>query len=176
MRRLIAHIRRLRRDERGVAAVEMALVTSVFAVALLNAVEVGRYAYILMEAEQATQAGAEAALVTCDLQHVPATQNCSGLSSAVTTAIQGTSLGTKVSLNGGLTEAYYCLNASNALVQVSDLSSKPSDCSSVGNSGLAPVLYLQVHTTYPYAPIFHGLTVGQSFPTTVQKTAWMRMQ
>jgi len=157
------------------AAVEMSLISGVFAVALFNAVEVGRYAYILMEAEQATQAGAEAAFVACDDQHVPATQNCPNLTSAVTTAVQGTSLGTHVTLNGAISEGYYCLNASNALVYASDVSSKPADCSAFGNAGLSPVLYLQVHTTYTYAPIFTGFTVGSSFPTSVQKTSWMRM-
>lgn len=169
-------MRRFGADERGIAAVEMALVSGVFSVALFNAIEVGRYAYVLMEAEQATQAGAEAALVACDSQHVPATQNCPALSSAVSTAIQGTSLGNHVSLNGAISEGYYCLNASNALVYASDISSKPSDCSAYGSGGLAPVLYLQVHTTYTYAPIFTGFTVGSTFPTAVQKTAWMRMQ
>jgi len=168
-------IQRLRRDERGMAAVEMALITSVFAVAMMNAVEVGRYAYILMETEQATQVGAQAALVACDAQHVPATQACPSLTSAVTTAVQGTSLGSAVSLNGAIAEGYYCLNASNALVYASDVNSKPANCAAFGNSGLSPALYLQVKTRYTYAPMFRGMTIAQSFPTAIQKTAWMRM-
>jgi Flp pilus assembly protein TadG len=168
-------MRRFGADQRGMAAVEMSLISGVFAVALFNAIEVGRYAYILMEAEQATQAGAEAALVTCDAQHVPATSNCPALDTAVTTAVQGTSLGTHVTLNGAISEGYYCLNASNALVYAADVSSKPSDCSAYGNAGLAPVLYLQVHTSYTYAPIFTGFTIGSTFPTAIQKTSWMRM-
>jgi Flp pilus assembly protein TadG len=166
-------LHRFRRDERGVAAVEMALITGVFAVATMNAVEVGRYAYVLMEAEQATQTGAEAALVTCDAQHVPATQACPNLNGAVTTAIHGTSLGSAVSLNGAIGEGYYCVNASGALVFASDLSSKPANCSAFGNASVAPALYLQVRTRYAYAPIFPGLTVVKS--TSIQKTAWMRM-
>jgi Flp pilus assembly protein TadG len=172
---LIRHIRRLHADQRGVAAVEMALVTGVLTVAVFNAVEVGRYAYVLTEVGQATQVGAQAAYVACDSQHVPATQNCPGLNAAVTTAIQGTSLGSQVSLNGAISEAYYCINSSNALVYASDLASKPADCSAYGNPGLAPVLYLQVHTAYTYAPIFNGFTIGNTFPTSVRKTTWMRM-
>jgi Flp pilus assembly protein TadG len=168
-------MRRFGADTRGVAAVEMSLVTGVFAVALFNALEVGRYAYVLMEAEQATQAGAQAAYVACDSQHLPATQNCAALNNAVTTAIHGTSLGTSVGLNGAISEGYYCLNASNALVLAADVNSRPADCSAQGQPSLAPVLYLQVHTTYAYAPMFPGFTIGQSFPTSVQKTAWMRM-
>ena len=174
---LKSFLRRLRRDERGIAAIEAAFITSAFAIAMLNAVEIGRYAYIKMEAEQATQVGAQAALVACDAQHVPATQSCPNLNSAVTTAIQGTTLGSKMSLNGAgaITEGYYCLNAAGALVSVSGVSSKPADCSAAGNSSLKPVLYLQVHTRYTYAPMFPGLTVAQAFPTAVLKTAWMRM-
>jgi hypothetical protein len=168
-------LRRFRRDERGVAAIEASLIISVFAIAMLNAVDVGRYAYILMEAEQATEVGAQAALAACDPQHVPATQSCPTLTSAVTTAIRGTTLGSKMSLNGAITEGYYCLNTAGVLVFVSDVSVKPGNCASAGNSGLSPVLYLQVHTSYTYAPMFPGLTVAQKFPTAVQKTAWMRM-
>lgn len=167
--------RRFRRDERGVAAIETSLIIGVFSVAMMNAVDVGRYAYILMEAEQATEVGAQAALNACDAQHVPATQSCPNLTSAVTTAIQGTSLGSAVSLNGAITEGYYCVNAAGALVYASDVSSKPSDCSGFGSPGTRPGLYLQVHTQYAYAPIFPGLTVAKTFPKSVQKTSWMRM-
>lgn len=175
MTRLGGHIRRFGADERGIAAVEASLITGIFAVALFNAIEVGRYAYIQMETTQATQAGAEAALVACDDQHVPATTNCAGLSTAVTTAVQGTSLGTHITLNGAISEGYYCLNNLNKLVFAAALNAKPSDCSAFGNSSLQPVLYLQVRTAYTYAPIFTGLTIGQTFPTAVRKTAWMRM-
>jgi Flp pilus assembly protein TadG len=168
-------LRRLRRDERGVAAIETALITGVFAVAMMNAVDVGRYAYVLMETEQATQVGAQAALVACDAQHVPATQSCPNLNSAVTTAIHGTSLGSAVTLNGAITEGYYCINGSGALVYASNISSKPADCSGFGSPGLSPALYLQVHTSYAYAPIFPGLSIAKAFPKSIQKTSWMRM-
>jgi Flp pilus assembly protein TadG len=174
--RLSALLRRLRRDERGVAAVEMALVTGFFCVAIFNAVEVGRYAYILMEAGQATQAGAQAAYVACDSNHLPATENCPALTPAVTTAIQSTTLGAAIALNGPVTEGYYCLDASNALVYVAPVDAKPGDCSDVGQPALTPALYLQVATTYSFTPIFDGLTVGSTFPASVRKTAWMRMR
>jgi Flp pilus assembly protein TadG len=168
-------LRRLRRDERGVAAVEMSLITGAFAVAMLNAVDVGRYAYILMETEQATQVGAQAALVACDGQHVPATLSCPNLSTAVTTAIRGTSLGSAVSLNGAITEGYYCIDASGALVYAGPANAKPATCSGLGPPAFVPALYLQVRTRYAFAPMFPGLSVAQAFPKSIQKTAWMRM-
>jgi Flp pilus assembly protein TadG len=172
---LTSHLQRYLRDERGVAAIEMAMITSIFAVAAMNAIDVGRYAYVLMEAELATQAGAEAALVTCDAQHVPATQACPNLNSAVTTAIGGTTLGSAVSLNGAIGEGYYCVNAAGALVLAGNVNSKPADCSAFGAAAGTPALYLQVRTRYAYKAIFPGLTVAQAFPASVQKTAWMRM-
>lgn len=170
-----AFIRRFGRDRRGVAAIEMSLVASAFAAALLNAVDVGRYAYVLMEAEQATQAGAQAAFVTCDSAHLPATQNCPMLTSAVTTAIQNTTLGSAVSLNGPVSEAYYCVNGSGVLTYAAGVNSKPSDCSGFGNPSGAPGLYVQVSTTYHYSPIFGSFSIARNFPATVNKTAWMRM-
>lgn len=175
MIRIARFLRRLRGDARGVAAVEMSLVTGVFTLAMLNAVEVGRYAYILMESGQATQAGAQAAYVACDSNHVPATVNCPSLDQAVTTAAQSTSLGAHISV-AAIDEGYYCLDATNALVYASDVSNKPSDCSAYGQAALSPVLYLQVHTSYAFTPIFGSFTVGSSLPASIQKTAWMRMQ
>ena len=168
-------IRRFGADERGVAAVEMSLIAGFFTVALFNAMELGRYAYIVAEAHEATQVGAQAAFVACDAQHVPATVNCPDLNTAVTTAIRSTSLGSRVALNGAIDEGYYCLNASNALVYASDVNSKPANCSAFGNAGLTPVLYLRVHTTYSYTPLLRGMTIASSFPATIRKTSWMRM-
>lgn len=173
--RLAAFLGRFRRDQRGLAAIEMAFVASAFAAALLNAVDVGRYAYVLMEAEQATQAGAQAAYVTCDSTHIPATQNCPGLNTAVTAAVQNTSLGSAVALNGAIGEGYYCVNSSGVLTYASDVNSKPADCSAYGVASGQPALYLQVHTTYHYTPIFGSFSIAGTFPATVTKTAWMRM-
>ena len=128
-------LRKLRDDTRGVAAIEFALCASFMAVGLLNAVDVGFYAYRRMEVENAAQAGAQAAWKTCYDQRsmLPATQNCSGLNNAITTAIQATNLGKGVSLAAGYPiEGYYCANASNILQAVGDLSNKPGNCSAAG--------------------------------------------
>jgi hypothetical protein len=129
-----------------------------------------------MESEEATQAGAQAAFVACDSAHVPATENCPDLNTAVATAIHGTSLGSAVSLNGAIDEGYYCLASTGALALASDVDDKPSDCSAFGASGVTPVLYLQVHTTYTYTPIFGSFSIAHTFPTPITKTAWIRME
>ena len=71
-----------------------------------------------MQVENAAQMGIMSALSTCAMTQIPATvgSNCSGLSAAVTTAIQSTSLGTAVT--GAISEGYYCMNSSNVLILV----------------------------------------------------------
>jgi hypothetical protein len=150
------------------------------AVGLLNAVDVGYYSYRRMEVELAAQAGAQAAWKTCNDQRtmLPATLNCPGLSNAITVAIQGTSLGTAVSLASGYpTEGYYCVNSHNALQSVGTLSSKPSDCSAAGSPTTSPGDYIQVRVTYKYTPMFKGITVMSLWGgiTSITMTSWMRM-
>jgi Flp pilus assembly protein TadG len=164
-----------RSERSGSAAIELAVIGSILAVAAMNAAEVGRYAVYSNAVGSATQAGAEAALVACDTAHTPATTNCPNLTTAVTTAIQGTALGTQVSLSGPITEGFYCLNGSNQLVYMADVSNQPADCSSVGQPTLRSVLYLQVSTTYAYQAMFPQLTMVRAFPQAITRTSWMRM-
>lgn len=165
---------KFRDDRRGVAAIEAALLTGVFTMAVLNTVDVGKYAFVFMETRAATQAGALAAIKACDVGKVPATVNCPGLSAAVTAAVQGSSLGSAVQLQGALVEAYYCLDGTELLF-VGDLDNKPADCSEVGHADALPVLYMRVSTTYAYTPLFGDVSVAAAFPTPITTTAWMRM-
>ena len=168
--------RTLHGDRRGSASIELALCALVLAVALMNAVDVGYYIYNRMEVENAAQMGAQAAWKTCNQTSLlPATVNCPGLNSAVTTSIHSTTLGTSVSLPlGSPSEHYYCINTSSALQVVGTLNSPPTNCSSVGNASLQPGDYLLVQVSYSYAPLFPGVTVMSA--QTVSKTAWMRMK
>ena len=121
--------------------------------------------------------GAQAAYEACDTSVLPATTKCTGLSSAVSTAIQSTSLGTAIQLKSGSpAEGYYCLNGSNELVKVSEVSSKPADCSAVGSASVEPGDYIKVETSYTLKPIFPGISVGGMLPSTITASAMMRMQ
>lgn len=53
-----------RRDERGVTAVEFALILPIFLLFLLGLIDVGRYAWSVNQAEKATQIGARWAVAT----------------------------------------------------------------------------------------------------------------
>ncbi len=163
-------------DQRGVAAVEFGLFAIFLSLAFVNVTDTSIYIYQRMQAENATQVAVQAAFKTCDLPQLPATINCPGLANAIQKAIQSTSLGTSVSLvSGSPTEGYYCINSSNALQYVSSVSSKPADCTAAGTPSLQPGDYIQVQTTFPYAPLFPGLSVTSTFATPINRTAIMRL-
>ncbi|MGH6910230.1 MAG: hypothetical protein ACREEG_08600, partial [Phenylobacterium sp.] len=147
----------------------------VFFGALINAVEVGRYGLALMQLNTAAQAGVSAAYHTCDAAHLPATQNCPALAGAVATALQSTSLGGGVALEGTLTEGWYCVTGDKKLKYMADPLSKPADCSAVQNPTAAAGLYLSVQAKYDYKPMFPG-TVTQTFATPLKRTAMARFQ
>jgi Flp pilus assembly protein TadG len=166
-------------DSRGLAGIDFALTALLLALGLLNAVDAGYYAYRRMEVENAADAGAQAAWKLCSDQSsmLPATQNCSGLTTTITSAIHGTSLAAAVSLaSGSPTEGYYCVNSSNNTLQfVSGPSSRPSSCGPAGTASAPPADYLQ-QVTHPYQSLFPGLSVmGALGITSITKTSWMRM-
>jgi Flp pilus assembly protein TadG len=163
-------------DQRGVAAVEFGLFAVFLAAALANVADVSTYVYQRMQVENATEVAVQAAFKACGLSQLPATTNCPGLLTAMQQALQSTSLGTSVSMvSGSPSEGYYCVNSSNALQYVSDVSSKPADCTAAGMPSLQPGDYIQVQTTFTYAPLFSALSVASTFPTPINRTAILRL-
>ncbi len=172
----IGRAREIWTDQRGVAAIEFGFFSIFLSLALVNVADVSIYIYQRMQAENATQVAAQAAWKACDLSQLPATTNCAGLATAIQNALGSTSLGTRVSLiSGSPAEGYYCVNASNTLQYVSDVSSKPADCAAAGMPSLQPGDYIQVQTTFPYAPLFPGLSITGTFATPINRTAIMRL-
>ena len=167
-------MRAFRADERGIAAVEVALVGALLTTALFNVVEVGRYTYVAGQVAAASQAGAQAALVTCTTTQTPVTSNCPSVGTAITAALQGTTLGSSVTQLGSLSERWYCVNAAGALQDMAAAANKPANCSASGGSGV-PGLYVTVQATFTYQPIFPGLTIVNALPATVTRSAWMRV-
>lgn len=177
IRRLASFLRRFDRDDRGVAAIETALVGTVILAGLLNVVEVGRYAYTTMQVNAASQAGAQALIVSCGPSDTPVTENCDDVEGAVETAIAGTSLGDKVELDGALDEGWYCISDDKTLEKVAAASApKPSNCDDEDMPTGPAALYVKVKVATAFAPIFPGLTIAESFPDEITKTAWMRVQ
>jgi len=166
----------LRTDIRGLASIEFALIAGFLCYALLNVADVSVFLFDRVQVNNATQMGAQAAWATCDLNHLPASTKCPAMNGAVTTAVQSTQLGNSVTLQSGSpSEGYYCVNSSGALTWVSNASSPPNNCSSVGSASTVPADYVVVQTTYNYAPIFPGLSVGGLLPTTLTSTSYVRL-
>ena len=173
----LRRFRQFATDSRGTSGVEFALIASFLVVGLFNAVDLGRYYYLRMETENAAQTAVQAAWQTCNTDHLPATTNCSGLNAAMTAGVQSTSLGSSVALASGYpVETYDCVDLSGALVSVSNVSSKPADCSSVGNATDTPGDYIKVQTTYTYTALFPGVSIGDTLPSPITATALMRLQ
>jgi Flp pilus assembly protein TadG len=179
--------RRYGRDTRGVAAAEFALWVSALTVPILGAVDLGFYAYQDMQLNSAAQAAAQAAWSLCNSSTpaAPAATSCAGLQTALATAAHSTGLGTSAVLQAG-SEGYYCLTTAGALVQVpgSTLGSIPTSGSGTAPTGGAtncsayarlPGDYVQITVNHTYAPVFAGLTLVKLLPTTMSRTAWMRL-
>lgn len=169
-------LRSLRKDVRGLAAIEFALIAGFLCYALLNVADVSIFLFDRVQVNNATQMGAQAAWATCDLNHLPASTKCPGMNSAVTTAVQSTGLGNSITLQSGSpSEGYYCVNSSGVLTWVSNVSSPPNTCTSVGSASTVPADYVVVQTTYTFAPIFPGLSVGGLLPTSLTSTSYVRL-
>jgi Flp pilus assembly protein TadG len=176
----IAMWKRFARDAKGTAAVEFAVGGMVLVIGVLNAVDLGYYSYQRMEVENAAQVGAQAAWKTCNdvSTMLPATLKCTGLTTAITAAVQSTSLGSAVSLSSGYPiEGYYCAASSGGLQRVGDVSaSAPSSCSAAGNANVSPGDYIQVAVSYTYSPLFPGFSVmGLWGVSSISMTSWMRL-
>ena len=181
MRKLAEKIAAIRSDQRGASALEFAIFVGILAFGLLNTADISIYIYKRMQVENATEMAVQAAWKTCDPNQgqLPATvgSNCPGLTTAITNAVHSTTLGTQVSVQtGSPTEAYYCLNSSGALQNVGAVSSPaPADCSVTGNASQQPADYIQITTTFSYAPLFSGVTIASRFTTPIVRTGMMRL-
>jgi len=163
-------------DKRGTSAIEFSFFAVLLSLAALNIVDVSVYMYQRMQVENAAEMGAQAALKACNVDLLPAKTNCPGFMTAITNAIQSTSLGSKVTLQSDSpSEGYYCVNSSNALQYVGGINAKPADCTAAGKPNLQPADYIRIGTTFSYQPMFSGITVAGMLATPITKTAWMRL-
>ncbi len=152
--------------------VEFALAAPILVVLLLNLVDFSVLIWATMQTDNSAQMGAQAAFKTCATGPLPAmtTGNCSTLTTAITTAMQSTALGSGVTLASGYpAENYYCTSGTS-LQSVGTYSSPPSpfDCSAAGNASIV------VKVNYSYTPTFSGLSLASS--QTLSATAVQRLQ
>ncbi len=178
-RKLTSSASALQTDERGASALEFAIFAGMLAFGLLNTADISIYIYKRMQVENATEMAAQAAWKACDPSkgYLPATLSCPNLTTLMTQAAQSTGLGNQVTIaTGSPQEGFYCLNDAGALQHIANASlNPPADCSSTGLPGQQPGDYIQVTTSFSYAPLFPGVTVAGVFPTPIMKTSMMRL-
>jgi len=176
------------RDTSGAAAAEFVLWLSILIIPILSVVDLGVFAMQRMQVDVASQAAVQAAWRLCDTptKLTPASDNCPGLASVITAGAQSTSLGTAVTLaSGSPLNGYYCA-ASDATLKPAGATttwtigasapSKPGDCKFVTTgSKTAPGEWIKVTVNFTYAPVFPSVSIASLLPTTISRTAWVRL-
>jgi len=173
IRKLLETAHFYRKGSGGAAAAEFALILTLLVVPVLNVVDFGIYVYDRMQLDNAGQSAVQTAWAQCAATGlIPATVNnyCSGLSTAMTTAAQSSSLGSGVSVTS-TTEDYCCPGAGALTCQGSVSNTTPAACA----SGEAPGDYLFVTVSYTYAPLYSGVSLASLLTTPITRTAWMRL-
>jgi Flp pilus assembly protein TadG len=165
---------RFRRDERGAAAAEFALILTLLAIPILNVVDLGNYVYQRMELDNAAQVAAQAVWSAAGSANcktpVTVSGNCPNLSTIISTAMQSTPLGSNVSLSAK-SESYYCVNSSGALVSAGSVSGSRPTCS----DGQAAGDYVLITSNYTYTAVFTGVSVVSLLTNPIARTAWTRL-
>jgi Flp pilus assembly protein TadG len=174
------------KDTRGAAAAEFVLWLSVLIVPILSVVDLGVFAMQRMQVDVASQAAVQAAWRLCDTptKLAPASDNCPGLAAALTAGAQSTTLGTAVTVGSGV-NGYYCAAADGTMKPAgatttwligASAASKPANCSYVmTGSKTAPGEWIKVTVNFTYAPVFSSVSVASLLPTTITRTAWIRL-
>jgi len=178
---MIGRVHDFARERSGAAAAEFAMFVLILAPLLLNLGDMGFYAYVRMQVENAAQAGAQAAFANCS--NTPANSaNCPNLSTAVSSAVSSTSLGDKVSwtnkstmFTGSAPQGVdtYCpssTNSTNAIVYTNSTS-----CDGTTSTGATPGTYARIDVSYTYTPLFKGATIASLFPATITATTYQRL-
>ncbi|WP_162938758.1 TadE family protein [Brevundimonas naejangsanensis] len=184
----------LRHGRDGAAGVEFALWLSVLTIPILNVIDIGLYVHRRMQVEEAAQVAAQMIWETCDTRaKLPATDatRCPLLTAPtnrILAAAQSTSLGAAVQLRNpdepdapiqrvGVTEGYFCITPSGDRQQVAaPPAARPADCTSVGGAATTvPGDYVTVTVSYPYAPLFNGVSLGGMLTTPIVRTSTMRL-
>jgi Flp pilus assembly protein TadG len=158
-----SRFRQMVQNHDGNVIIEFAFVAPVLLVLIVNILDFSSLIWDKMEVDYSAQMGAQAAYKTCSTGTMPATSNCTGLNTAVTSAVQATSLGTGVTLASGYpTETYYCVSGTTLQSVATYPSSPPATCTAYGNPTVTPGDYIEVDVTYSYSPTFSGLSLASA--------------
>jgi Flp pilus assembly protein TadG len=167
------------RNTGGAAAAEFAMFAVVLAPLLMNLGDMGYYAYVRMEVENAAQAGAQAAWANCSAS-TPSATNCPDMTNAITSAVQSTSLGSNVTWTNSAdmwsatghpygVDTYCPDSSTNSLVYSN------ATCSDTTSTDAAPGTYVKITVSYTFHPLFRGATIASLFPATITRSTYQRL-
>ena len=162
-------------NDGGTAMVEFALTAPILVVLLLNLFDFSVLIWSRMQTDYSAQMGAQAAFKLCGGGSPPALTNCTGLTAAVTTAVQSTSLGTGVTVaSGSPGEDFYCVSGTT-LQSIGTSPPSPYNCSTAtpSDATATPGDYIVVQVNYSYSPTFSGLSLASA--QTMTATAMQRV-
>lgn len=154
-------LKRFCREQRGVAAVELAVAIPILTLCALCAGDLGRFALQKTWVSYAASAGAEYAVANAD-NGFDATKIA-----AAATAATGPSGG--ISISPAPSEFYGCATATGVAASTQGATC-PSDTSTGGTAGQ----YVSVTATMPFSAMFSA--AGISYPSTLTSTAVVRIQ
>jgi Flp pilus assembly protein TadG len=161
-------LKRFRCDQRGVAAVELAIVIPILTVSALCAGDLGRFALQKTWVTYGASAGAEYAVAhgfSATKTNCPATSTsldpitCAAISAA----------GNGISVSPAPSEFYGCATATGVTT-----STQGATCPSTTSTGGTAGQYVSVKATMPFSAMFSA--AGISYPSTLTATAVVRIQ
>jgi Flp pilus assembly protein TadG len=169
MRTFSRSFKRFRREQRGVAAVELAIAIPILTLSALCAGDLGRFALQRTWVSYAASAGAEYA-VAHGFSASPTT--CAATSTAVTAitcAAVSAAPVSGISISPAPSELYGCATATGVTA-----STQGATCPSGTSTGGPAGQYVSVTATMPFSAMFNA--AGISYPSTLTATAMVRIQ
>ena len=157
MKTLWRSLKRFRREQRGVAAVELAIAIPILTLCALCAGDLGRFALQRTWVSYAASAGAEYAVA----HGFDATK--------ITTAATSAAPVSGISISPAPSETYGCATATGVTA-----STQGATCPSGTSTGGTAGQYVSVTATMPFSAMFDA--AGISYPSTLTATAMVRIQ
>ena len=188
-----------RRETRGAAAAEFAMVVLFLILPLINIVDFGVYAYSRMQVENAAQMGAQTIWSSCNnlTKRTPAAIGSNGSCAAstsptVTTWVQQTSLGTPRDRDGRHRALLLHHHRGDAAVrdghrwrgqphQRASATGEPAKCAvsatltNPSDTGATPGDYISLGVTYTYPPLFSAASIVSALLRWGTKTVYTRL-
>ena len=161
------------RDEQGLVAIEFAIVAGLLVPLLLAVADIGQYLHRRLQVEGLAGQVARAVTTTCSGQ-LPAIARCARLRAVIADIRAASSLATTVDI--AFDEAEFCIRGQR--LDRAGPAGRGAICpgNGKGSSGVAAGDYVIVTARYTIKPLFLDDGVGGALPSTIVRTAMLRLQ